>query len=316
MYVFALENVGLLLLMAVPGFIIAKLKKFDTEQSIKFISVLLLYVCQPFVTFNSFLNTEYKVAVLYNMIACFIFTLVLMTIIALVTNLTMRLFKKADNMRGVFSYAGAFGNIGYLCIPFLQVLAPNNQEVILYASTAIVAFNLLTWTLGNYLITRDLKYISIKKAVLNPQMIAFIIALPLFLFNINFVRYTSLESLKNVIRLFADLVGPLAMTLVGIKLAETKIKDLFIDPKLYVATMFKLIISPITAFLLLLLLSLFMSTRDIQLNLITLAAMPVANNLVMFCSISNIDTKVATRLIMLSTILSVITIPIALELFV
>lgn len=315
MFLQSLENVALLLLMAVPGFLIVKLKMVPAEGAAKFISVMLIYVCQPFITFNSFLNTDFDRNILINLIAVLIFTGVFTSLMIGIGNLIFLWVKDRDT-RGLFSYAGAFGNIGFMCIPFLQILMPGNNEVILYATASIVSFNLVAWTLGNYLITGERKHISLKKAIINPPTLAFLIALPLFLFNLNFNAAPSLTGLAKVCRLFADLVGPLAMIMLGIKIAEMNFKTLFSDPGVYLAAAVKLLLAPVVAFGLMMLMTTFMDVAEIRLNLIALAAMPSANNIMMFCTVYDKDADVAAKCVGISTVLSIVTMPLALMLFV
>ncbi|MDR0697042.1 MAG: AEC family transporter [Christensenellaceae bacterium] len=319
MFLVAFENIGLMLLMAIPGFIIAKLKMIDSQKAIKFISVLLLYVCQPFVTFDAFLNTPFDKAILLNIAVCFLITAFLISIIAILSNLIFKATIIDKEVCGVFSYASAFGNIGYLCVPFLQILAPSNTEIIVYASAAIVAFNILAWTLGNFLITKDKKHVSIKNIILNPATLSFLIALPLFMLNLNFPRFPKLSGLQKIINLMGNLVGPLAMLMVGICFANSKIRESLKNNKTYVPVavtiIIKLLISPILAFLILKLISTFYDTGSINLNIIALSAMPVANNLIMFCSLANRETETPTSIVLLSTLIAAITIPLMLNLY-
>lgn len=314
MFLTSLENVALLLAMAIPGFIAAKAKLFKNDQAINVISILLLYICQPFVTFNSFLNTAFNPKILLNLTVVFIFTAALLVILVYIGKLIMRLIKNTET-GGIYAYACSFGNIGYLCVPFLQILMPGNNEVLLYASTAIVAFNLVAWTVGNYVLTGDKSFIRVKRIIFNPPTVSFILVLPLFILNLNFLRFQELAGLAKVVGLFSNLVGPLAMTLVGIKFSEIKIKELFSDYKVYLSIGVKLIISPLIAFCGILILSTFYDVQAIRLNIIALAAMPTANNLMMFCSLYGKDTKTAAKIVLLSTILSVLTIPLALTLY-
>ncbi|MBR2349144.1 MAG: AEC family transporter [Clostridia bacterium] len=309
LFLTSLESVALLLLMAIPGFICAKLKMLNKAEAVKFLSVTLLYILQPFVTVNSFLNTEFNSGILLNMLAVFLFTAVTeLLVLGIGIGITKAIKPLDVDSKGIISYGGAFGNLGYMCIPFLQLLAPGQHELILYASCAVVVFNLLGWTIGNYVITGDKKYMSIKKAIFNPPTLSFIIAMPLFVCNINFARF-NLDGIANIFRLFADAVGPLSMTLLGIKLAEMSLKDIFLDYRTYIASGIKLIIYPIVGFLIILLMTTFMDVSDIKLNLVALSAMPVANNCMMFASMANTDTSLAAKEVMISTILSCVTIP-------
>lgn len=316
LFLTSLESVALLIVMAIPGFIVAKLKMINKAEAVKFLSVTLLYILQPFVTVNSFLNTEFTMDILWNMLAIFLFTAVTEIAILYIGKAILIPFKKLDvDSKSIIAYGGAFGNLSYMCIPFLQLLAPGRHELILYASCSCVIFNLLGWTLGNYVITGDKKFISLKKAVLNPPTLSFIIALPLFIFNINFQRF-NLTGIANVFSLFANAVGPLSMTLLGIKLAEMSLKEMFLDPRAYIASAIKLILYPILGLIVMLLMSTFMDIEPIKLNLVALSAMPIANNTMMFVTMANKDTGLAAKEVMISTILSCVTIPICIMLMV
>ena len=316
LFLTSLESVALLIVMAVPGFIVAKLKMINKAEAVKFLSVTLLYILQPFVTVNSFLNTEFTMDILWNMLAIFLFTAVTEIAILYIGKAILIPFKKLDvDSKSIIAYGGAFGNLSYMCIPFLQLLAPGRHELILYASCSCVIFNLLGWTLGNYVITGDKKFISLKKAVLNPPTLSFIIALPLFIFNINFQRF-NLTGIANVFSLFANAVGPLSMTLLGIKLAEMSLKEMFLDPRAYISSAIKLILYPILGLIVMLLMSTFMDIEPIRLNLVALSAMPIANNTMMFVTMANKDTGLAAKEVMISTILSCVTIPICIMLMV
>lgn len=316
LFLTSLESVALLILMAIPGFIVAKLKMVNTTEAVKFLSVTMLYILQPFVTVNSFLNTTFTMDILWNMLAIFLFTAVTEIGILYLGKLIVHPIKKLDaDSKGIIAYGGAFGNLSYMCIPFLQLLAPGRYELILYANCSCVIFNLLGWTLGNYVITGDKKFISIKKAVFNPPTLAFLIALPLFIFNINFKRF-NLDGIANVFSLFANAVGPLSMTLLGIKLSEMSVKELLLDYRPYISSAFKLVLYPALGFIVMLIMSTFMDISAIRLNLVALSAMPIANNTMMFVTMANKDTSLATKEVLISTVLSCITIPLCIMLLV
>ena len=312
MFLKSFEIIVLLLAMAIPGYIIAKVKLLkNTEGAINFISIMLLYVCQPFVTFNSFLKTDFELSIFWNMLIVFGITTVLMIGLSL---LFKAIFIKSREieLKSMIAYAATFGNIGYLCLPFLQMLAPGNNEVMLYATSSIVAFNATAWTVGCYVLTGERKYIKVRKAFLNPPMVSFIIALPLFILNLNFNRSASFAGIANICRLFSEMVGPLAMIMLGIKFSEIKIKEVFTDYRVYVATALKLIISPLIGIGVLLLLSLFMDVSPIKLNIMAITSMPTAANLMMFSSLCGKDVKLSAKIVLVTTLFSIITIPLAL----
>ena len=285
-------SVGMLLLMAVPGFILGKMRSVNTESAVKFLSVMLLYILQPFVTFDSFLNTAYDPEVLINIVIVFVFTCVTIGAVLAVGSFAMRFTKFGKDVGGVIAYGGAFGNVGYMCIPFLQLMAPGDYVIILYATVSVVAFNLMAWTVGNFALTGDKRHISLKRALLNPPTLSFILALPLFLLNLNFIKAEGLtgaalkivSGIQEVIGLFSDMVGPLAMVLLGLKLADIRFGELFADG----------------------------NVESISLNLIAMSAMPCAQNVIMFSTLYDKDSALAAKEVTVSTLLSIVTIPVML----
>lgn len=313
-------SVGMLLLMAVPGFILGKMRSLNTESAVKFLSVMLLYILQPFVTFDSFLNTAYDPEVLINIVIVFVFTCVTIGAVLAVGSFAMRFTKFGKDVGGVIAYGGAFGNVGYMCIPFLQLMAPGDYVIILYATVSVVAFNLMAWTVGNFALTGDKRHISLKRALLNPPTLSFILALPLFLLNLNFIKAEGLtgaalkvvSGIQEVIGLFSDMVGPLAMVLLGLKLADIRFGELFADGRVYIAAGIKLIFFPLFGVALTALMSLFMNVESISLNLIATSAMPCAQNVIMFSTLYDKDSALAAKEVTVSTLLSIVTIPVML----
>ena len=313
-------SVGMLLLMAVPGFILGKMRSVNTESAVKFLSVMLLYILQPFVTFDSFLNTAYDPEVLINIVIVFVFTCVTIGAVLTVGSFAMRFTKFGKDVGGVIAYGGAFGNVGYMCIPFLQLMAPGDYVIILYATVSVVAFNLMAWTVGNFALTGDKRHISLKRALLNPPTLSFILALPLFLLNLNFIKAEGLtgaalkivSGIQEVIGLFSDMVGPLAMVLLGLKLADIRFGELFADGRVYIAAGIKLIFFPLFGVALTALMSLFMNVESISLNLIATSAMPCAQNVIMFSTLYDKDSALAAKEVTVSTLLSIVTIPVML----
>lgn len=313
-------SVGMLLLMAVPGFILGKMRSVNTESAVKFLSVMLLYILQPFVTFDSFLNIAYDPEVLINIVIVFVFTCVTIGAVLAVGSFAMRFTKFGKDVGGVIAYGGAFGNVGYMCIPFLQLMAPGDYVIILYATVSVVAFNLMAWTVGNFALTGDKRHISLKRALLNPPTLSFILALPLFLLNLNFLKAEGLtgaalkivSGIQEVIGLFSDMVGPLAMVLLGLKLADIRFGELFADGRVYIAAGIKLIFFPLFGVALTALMSLFMNVESISLNLIAMSAMPCAQNVIMFSTLYDKDSALAAKEVTVSTLLSIITIPVML----
>ncbi|MEG1662726.1 MAG: AEC family transporter [Clostridia bacterium] len=329
-------SVLLLVAMAIPGFLLTK-SKLVKPSAIAYFAAVLLYVCQPFLSLRSFLQVQYSLELLKNLGIVFGFTMV--TQIALFLVLYFVLKRKFDKpeitasliaegyiggntitnepalnaqikstVRGrayrVMVLASTFGNVGFFGVPVLQMLFPSHPEAIAYSAICIVSMNLMCWTVGAYVLTGDKKYIKIKKAIFNPQMLTLFIALPLFFAGVTINSIP--EPITKVIGYLADMTAPLCMLILGMRFAVAPMKELFTDWKVYVITAIKIVIFPLIVFLVLMP---FHMDSIMRATLVILSGMPCASINLNLAELYGADQKTAANSILLSTLLCIITIP-------
>ncbi len=338
-------SVLLLVAMAIPGFIVVK-AKIVKPAAISAFAAVLLYISQPFLSFRSFLQVEYTKEIAINLAIVFAASLVFQGVLFLILWLIFRTkfddiieterfkadgyfdgasdtfinykdmpddVKKSARGRAyrIMVLTSTFGNVGFFGVPVLQVIFTDSTiaaTAIAYSAVYIVSMNLMFWTVGAYTLTGDKKYMSVKKAILNPQMITVIIALPLFFGGITMSDITScpVPQIANVINYLADMTAPLCMIILGMRFALAPIKDLFTNWKTYISTIIKLIIFPIVVWAILLPIPI---DHLMKVVLIILSGMPSASFNLNLAEIFNADQKNAANAILLSTIFSILTIP-------
>ena len=103
-----------------------------------------------------------------------------------------------------------------------------------------------------------------------------------------------------------SLTSPLAMMIVGALLAEVSLKELFADFLIYYGTFIRLIVIPVIS---LLILNLFKLPEIIVNVSVILSAMPAAANTAIFAETYQADSLFASRIIAISTLFSLLTIP-------
>lgn len=310
-----LITVGALILLAIPGFILKKCRALP-ENATRTLTTVLLYIGQPLLTFMSFQKTEYRPSILTNMLIMAGLALAVhLLMIGLVTLIFMR--KKGDARVRVVKFASVFGNCGYMGLPFLQAMFPNSGEVIIYGAVIVAVFNLISWTLGIYLITGEKKYVQIKKAILNPPFIALAVSLPLFILlkqpigtlgmDGSYVRLM-FEKLTASLNLLADLVTPLSMIILGMRLAEMNVRQVFANPWVYCSSVLKLTVMPLIAFAFVALIP--NLAVELRFALFFTFAMPTATQTLLFSEQFGGEPYTASSAVLLNTALSVLTIPI------
>lgn len=293
-------NTLLLLALAVPGYLLTKLKMAD-GSAVRTLSNLLLYICMPFMVLKSFLTLQYEEALMINILYSLLFSVLGTLAIMVVALIVFR--RKEVAGRKIYQIATMFSNCGFFGLPFLAAVFPDNGYVILYASMYIVVFNLLTWTLGVYMLTGDKKYVSLKKALVNPALIFSVIGFLLFVFKV-----VVPEPVITFSDFWSTMTSPVAMTVTGMRLAEMPLKALFSDWRAFVVSFLRLIAAPALMWVILIIFN--VTDADLFNAMIISAAMPVAATTVVFAEMFTDDSSAAVTTMLLSSVLCVISIPV------
>ena len=141
-----------LMVLAVPGFILTKLKMLP-ESTGSALSTIVLYGCQPVMVFMSFQET-YRSDIALNMLYVAILSIIVHVVMFGAISLIIRNKSKSAKVTTA-RYACLFSNCGYMGLPFLNVIFQGSGEIIIYAAIVIAIFNILNWTLGIYMLTGD-----------------------------------------------------------------------------------------------------------------------------------------------------------------
>lgn len=293
-------NVLVMLAYAIPGFIFIKIKAFG-QESISAFAKVLLYVCQPCLTIYSFCSAQYTPELLKSMALFFIMSLILQTIMLGFAYLVFRRKYKQDAEYRVCTIATTLGNVGFIGVPLLEALLPDYPNAVAFSAVFIIGMNLISWTIASTILTGDKKYMSVKKLVLNPVMIALIIALPLFL------TQTKLpDPINNSVSVLAKMTTPLSMLILGMRLALTEFKQLFTKGKVYIVALLKLIAFPLLGMAAVYFLPV---EQYVKATMIILCCCPTASIVLNLSEIYYTGQKTAANLVLTSNIFCLITIP-------
>ncbi len=297
-------NVLLIVVLAIPGFFLRKVKLFS-DYAANVLAVLLLYISQPFLMISSLLNKPFKSSFLINFAWIIGFAVFLQLLIYYIARFA---FCKGENVatRRACIATSYLGNVGFMGIPVMQMLFPGKDELVLYTVIYNIAFNAMTWTLGVYAITGERKSINPLKIVLNPPTIAVILALPFYICNVKVS-----DTIMQPITYLGDMTLPLSMIILGVRLADIKPIQLINNWRVYLATFIKLVVSPLVSLGIMVAVQQFVYIDGYVLAaLYVISAMPAASSALNFAEMYNGDRETAAASTLMSTILSVLTIPI------
>lgn len=303
----AFLNVLIALLYMVPAFALCKAKKAVAEH-LSTISSILIYICSPCMIVSAFLSFEYSKENLLNMGMFFVVAMILQVIFMGILYIVLKK-KFAISKYRMLTIGSVLSNCGFFGLPLVKALLPNNPEVACYSSIYVVAMNIIVFTAGVYCLTTDKKYMSVRSAFLNPAFFSFLVALPLYIFN---GSEWLPDILLDAIGLLGKMTTPMCMLILGIRLATMDFKKLFTNPFVYLICGFKLIVFPLFCFACVYFLPLPMSFKA---SILILAGTPCASIILNLAEIHGKEPQMSANCILLSTLLSIFTIPLLSLLF-
>ena len=298
-----LMNVFITLLFILPGFILGKLNKMKTEH-LSSMSQLLVVVCMPLLIISSFLSMgEFNVNDFKQMGLFFFVSLVLQIIFFIILFLFVR--KKFEEPRyRLFTIGSTLANVGFFGLPIVKAVLKDYPIVACFSCVYVCSMNILVFTLGIFCITLDKKYISLKKALLNPASVGLYIAIILYIFNV--YRYIPVE-LNNGISIFAKMTTPLCMIILGARLSSMKLKSIFVKKTVYITIFTKLILFPLFCYFTVRFIPFL--TYEFKAAVLILAACPTASMVSNLAEIEHQEEELSANIVLLTTLSSIVSIP-------
>ncbi|MBW9155990.1 AEC family transporter [Clostridium sp. FP2] len=290
------NQVMVLFIVMMVGFY-AKKKNFFNIIVDKGLSELLLNITLPFMIVTSF-NIKYEATMVSNAQKILIYSFLIH--IGLIFISKILFFKFPSNKQQVFRFVTIFCNVGFMGYPVLESIY--GGVGVFYAAIFNIPFNLLVWTVGVMLYTGEKDFKSMRKAIANPAIIAVFIGIILFVFSIRLPL-----PIENSLKLVGSTTTPISMIIVGSMLAEMKFKNIFSDISIYYATVVRLLIVPMLIYVVLK----FLKVDELLLNIcVILQAMPAAVITAIIAEKHGGDSLLASQCVFITTMVSVITIPI------
>ena len=330
-------NVALLFIMMIPGVIMKKCG-LATEGFGKGLSNLVLYIAQPALVFLAYVRPFDK-EIFKGAIVVFLMSIIAHIIFSIVA---LMCFKKArDSARRMLRFATIFSNAAFMGMPLVDQLM--GGVATLYASVYNITFNLFLWTLGVYICNSDRdedgdgtldsdvrrgvsavdddgngtidRYVKKQKAttsfwkvLVHPVILAAFLGLLFFFLPIEgYIPKLATDALT----MFKNLVAPLSMTVLGLRIADIDLRGFFKDKQVYVFVLLRHILLPLAVFGIMRVLQLCSVPISYEAFMVTLvlAATPAATSATMFAEKFDCDAAYVSKVVVFSTVISIITMP-------
>ncbi len=293
MFIVIIKQITMMFFIVTLGYIAYK-KKIITTKGTKEMSNVLFWICNPCI-----MATTYNIPFDIKKLGELGFTFILSCSAIFISLIIAKLIFK-DKFR-LEQLAIGFSNVGFMGIPLVTgIFGP---EAVFYISAYIVAFNIMAWSIGIYLISGDKKLVNIGSMIKNPGVLSLAVGLLVFISPVKLpeIIYKSCSSVGG-------LNTALSMLVLGCYIADGPLLDIFSNKKAYLVSFVRLIVSPL---ILLALLSLLPSSLyTIKMVVLIASSTPAAVMVAMFAQNHDKDFSYAARIVSLSTILCFVTIPV------
>jgi Predicted permeases len=289
------NQILILFLLMLVGFAARKKNLLNNELNAGFAEIL-LDITIPCMILTSF-NLKFSSKILHNALLLFGSAVLVHIFSALLSLILYRKYPKPD--RQILKFITIFSNTGFMGLPVLGSLY--GPMGVFYGSIYVMVFNVFAWTMGVGIFTGK-KGFNFKKVITNPAIIAVILGTIFFLLSVSLP-----VPLIKTMEMIGSMTTPLSMIIIGSMLADLKPREFFTGWSVYYGTVFRLLAIPLLAAYLL---RYFGLSEHLLKICITSAAMPAATMTAIFAEKYNGNTILASRIVVITTALSLITIPI------
>ena len=301
------QKMIVLLTMMMVGFFSYK-KRLLNKETCKHLSKLVVNILNPLLLIDGVIGKESggNVSLVWlNILMVVIYFLVLFVLGFPVVKL-LGITKKETALYRVMLM---FSNVGFMGIPVITGLYGSDSTV--YIVFYMIGYNIMLYTYGIHLVRKgngegeQTGGVSLKdtlKKIVNPGVIACVVAIIIFAFHPPVPG-----PVADIITGLGQPAVPLSMILIGASMAEQNFKEIITGKRMYAFLSLRLLSIPILAALVVSALHL---DRQVMGVFGLMLAMPVGSIVVLIATDQGADEKLCTRGCVLSTLFSVLTIPV------
>ena len=290
----------ILFVIIVAGFISRKFKIQDHDFD-RTLSRFILSVSLPCLILSSVMGQKLpdKELVLPLIAVGIVSYIVVLALACLVS----RLYTRIKDDRGLYAFMLTYGNVGFIGYPVVASIFGN--EAIFFASVLNFANSIFVFSTGPALVAGGFKNTSHKLTIrffFSPVLLASYISIAIVFLGIeNIPPYVS-----EPLTMLGNITVPGSLLIIGSSIAQMPLRQCFGNLGIYAMCASRLFVLPLIVYFISMLLS--DSIIVVTINTV-LFAMPVATIGIMFCLTENRDEMLVAKGTLISTILSMLTIP-------
>lgn len=285
------------------GYATNKLKWLPIEST-RYLSALLINISSPCLIIYSMSQQSLSEDTLTSVVQTASLMLIALIVATILSVFIVKIIKSPREDQGVYQALLVLTNNGFMGYPLS--LAVFGEKGLFLMIVANAVFTIYLYSVGvMMLISGNGDEVNVKtalKSIFSIPVVASVTGLGVFIFGIQ---------LPSLLVDFLDTVGgitiPLSMLIIGIQLAESKAREVLENKHLLITLILKLVVYPALLFGLLVLLPF----QPLVLCIVIFAmAMPSAAVIPVLAEMYHSNAKLAAQAVFITTMFSVITIPI------
>ena len=292
------SRLGAIAIILILGFCLGKWKMISTKTNQE-LTNLLLAIFMPASLFVAF-PSEYSEDSLRLFASGFLAGVLVMLMLIILSKLIFNKWWFKGGLRYESQFALIFNNATFLGYPIV-VTTFGEAGIIAYCGF-IIAFNIALFSYGIWLFEHKITLKLIRSIITNPNIIAVLLGMLLFLANIHLPSF-----ITDAVGFVGNATTPLSIICIGFMLSRADFKALFKKWRLIVTAIIQLIVGPVVTYFALTALK--FPTEVIQVCTL-IQALPTATSLGLFATKYGGNNIESSELVTISTILSVVTMPV------
>lgn len=298
------HEIAQLFLILLAGFVLVRAGLLRAADS-KVLSVILVYLVIPCVIIDAF-QIEDTPAIRAGLAVSFAAAAAIHLLFLVLTGLLRRFL----GLDAIERATAIYSNAGALVIPLVQALL--GQEYVIYSCAFIIVQLVLLWTHGS-MILRGAGALSWKAILTNVNLLSIAAGAALYAGRIPLPAV-----LSGAMDDMGALMGPLGMLLAGMAIAESPLRQLVCTPRYYLTAALRLVVYPLAALVLLWatgMAALLPDGRAILMTVYLAAITPACTTITSMVQLYGQDAGKSSALYVMSTLLSIVTMPLMLAVF-
>lgn len=295
-----------LFVIVVVGYAAGKLRYMGGDFDRKLSSLVINWTCPALILSSSMTGDLPDRQYILPLLGISVLTYVVLTALAWGFS---RLLTKRIEHRGILSFAMVFGNVGFMGYPVVASIF--GHQAVFYAAVLNVVNTFAVFTIGTMMITggegSDRKRFNKKVLYSTPMLSAYLSMLIVALGIDNIPGYVS-----QPLTMIGNITVPAALLIIGSSMSQLPLRALLGTPIVYATTLLRLAVLPLGVHFLCRALGFDPFVTNINTVVI---AMPVATYGTILCLKYGRDTTLIAELTFITTLLSMLTIPLLVILF-